>query len=557
MRIRFPGVTSAPAWLRFHGITVRFVCSGVGLSSLAVLAVAPQGLTAQASTQSFTPLPPALASITTDTGAFAPGHQNFSDYTVPGLCAAAAATTAEVLRNPLPARQAYDTLNQMPDKDTLPPKARQVARACGAAFTLQNTDSLQWPSLFDLAVMSGNDSLARTVVARRLETTATPQGRQAIERATVSAYLGQPADGLHPAQPARPDLAAMLESQWDQQMSPSGPVDVKALAQAVQWHSNLLQYGAQIHDEALVDRELQKISALAHTLTVPSTTMAAVGGALYAGYVAKMRFAYLASPDSMRPVAVQAQHDLQRFSSDSICPQGWGGTSTACRAASVDTVEAWLTRPLGYTTNAQTWRVHADYWFPPKGQPADTVFPTPGKVTLVVHQILMCSLDEEWIVYFGCGSEELDAIRQYVHRYGAQGLQVVMVSSTHGWAYLSGALTPRQEAERIRWYYQDFFGLPVTVAVQIPRPEVKIADGRRWFGTWDPGQNWYIDSTLFQFQRWQDLGYYSGGIILVGQNGQTLAQRGSGNNNVPLLDEDIQHALRLPPSQLTSSPSAQ
>ena len=565
MRIRFSGVI---AGLLYHSIIGRVIWGCVGTSALVGVAAAPQGVAAQANTQSGTQasppvsaavppaLPPALASITTDTGALAPGHKTFRDYTVPGLCAAAAATTAEVLRNPLPAMQAYDTLRLMPDKDTLPRQARQVAHACGAQFTLQTTAPSQWPWLFDLAMLAGNDALAGQVVARRLAAAATPQERQTIERAMVAVYLGQPAAGLHPAEPARPDLATLLESHWDQELRQSGPVDPKALAQAVQWHSDLLQYGAQIHDAALVDREVQTISTLAHTLTVPSTTMAVVGGTLYTGYVAKMQFAYLASPDSMRPVAVQAQHDLQRFTSDSICPQGWGLTTT-CRAASVDTVEAWLTRPLGYTTNAPPWRVHADYWFPPKGQPADTVFPVPGKVTLVVHQILMCSLDEEWIIYFGCGSEELDAIRQYIHQYGSQGLHVVLVSSTHGWAYLSGALTPQQEAERIRWYYQDFFGLPVTVAVQVPKPEVKIADGRRWFGAWDPMQNWYVDHTLFQFQRWGDVGYYSGGLILVGQNGQTLAQRASGNNSAPLLDADIQHALRFPPSKVPASLTGQ
>lgn len=505
----------------------------------------PQGV-AQGAT------PVQLASITTDTGTFAEGHKDFQRYTTPGLCAAAAGLTAEVLRNDLAAVDVYDTLRLLPDKDTLPAKARAVARACGAKFTLQNTPAADWPALFDVALLEGNDSLAQAVATRLIATAATPEARDTVLHTVFAAYLGTPVAGLHRVEPARPTLAAALATTYHLGALPAGSLDSTAVKAAIAWHADYLQYGLATHTPALVDQELTQISALAHTFAharPSSKATAGIGRSLFAAYAAVMQQAVTVSPDSLHAVAVRVQRDLQAFPSDSICAP-WGGFGPHCRTASLEMLAALLAPAFpqgsGWTASAEApWRLHAAFWFPPKGaSAADTVFPVPGKVTLVVHNMQACSRDHEWIVWFSCDAKELDAVRRYVDRYGAQGLKVVIVSFTRGWSYLSRELTPVQEAARIRWYYQDFIGLPVTVAVQVPTPEVRLPDGRRGLGQWDSTQQAWIDSAIYDNAQIEGH-WYEGSMRLMDPHGTLLAQvQTNGFGGEDPFDEAIKRALR-------------
>src|ERR1035437_3084756 len=51
-----------------------------------------------------------LATITTDTGAFFPGHTSFPRYTVPSLCLAAAHNTLDVVQGTIAVRTHLDTI---------------------------------------------------------------------------------------------------------------------------------------------------------------------------------------------------------------------------------------------------------------------------------------------------------------------------------------------------------------------------------------------------------------------------------------------------------------
>jgi hypothetical protein len=60
-------------------------------------------------------------------------------------------------------------------------------------------------------------------------------------------------------------------------------------------------------------------------------------------------------------------------------------------------------------------------------------------------------------------------------------LQIVLAAVTHGTAIRSLALSPQEEAERLRWYFLDYLKLPVTLAV-VERPvgSLPAPDGRQW-----------------------------------------------------------------------------
>src|ERR1035437_7796607 len=81
-----------------------------------------------------------LATITTDTGAFAPGHRDFSRYDTPGLCLAAAKWTRHVLHRTLEAHDSLFLLRETPERDILGSGGTAaIAQTC--ATHLQGTDT--------------------------------------------------------------------------------------------------------------------------------------------------------------------------------------------------------------------------------------------------------------------------------------------------------------------------------------------------------------------------------------------------------------------------------
>ena len=488
-------------------------------------------------------LPVALSTAITDTGAFARGHRDFSHYATPGMCAAAAVTTGEVLRHSLAALRSEDTLRSRPDEDTLPAQVAVVARTCGAQFTLANTPAPEWKSLFDLALLARNDSLAQAVLAR--EVAAFPKDRAALQREALDVYLGNVQDqGLHPAEPARPQLAEALVARIDQ---------VGDGSERLAAHLALLQYGVTVQDERLSFRETSRIAALVQQLAqqprVTNNQLATYGQFLNSAFSGLMGVAYFTAADSVRAIAAQVQRALHGVASDAVC-QAWMPT---CRTASPEQIEAFLVSNLpglcpasapATSTDSHCQTVpplHATFWFPGKaaGKTAgahDTLFPVPGRITLMVRPENLCQVSDandgtlSFPVCYGVPT----SVRHWLQEYGSRGVSIVLVTSEYGAAFLSGVETPAQEAERIRWYYQDYWGLPVTVAVQVPRTHTLPApDGRR-FGAW-------TDTTLFL--------QGNSGLLIVGRDGKRMQQINflEGIASYPAVDQALQWALRISP----------
>lgn len=527
-------------------------------------------------------LPPQLASITTDTGDFAPGHRDFTHYTTPWLCVAAATTTTDVLRNPLPALLSYDSLRHQPDRDTLPAQARAIARACGAKFTLANTSADDWAVLFDLALLAGDDSLAQAIVARRVAT-ASPKGRDTVWLQTLRVYLGEPVDGLNSAEPARPGLAQALVAQIDRQGDAQARLDA---------HTALIGYATRVKDLAWAFREAHQLQPLLlqsfQTISADSIRRlmradslqegnegqyhlwnAAVeaGWNVYGAYSGLARLAYFEAPDSLRVVAelVRQAHQAAtaQFSSavdsvsNALCV-GYPKLRLACRTASVAQTQADIEGTVlrnmsgfwgGFEEKAgrQATPLRAAFLFPATGRGTaptavrDTLVTfAQGKVTLLLVPNAACQTEYTYLLSFPVCRNLVQAVQRWVRQFGASHVSIVLLAYEYGGStFLSGAKSPAEEAERIRWYFQVFHGLPVTVAVQEPnRPT--LPDGRRLPVS--------MDETL-PFPPGQDAW-----IEIIDRTGVVRFADANGNGDVDWHIEDpIIAALLRPSSRLSTS----
>jgi hypothetical protein len=73
-----------------------------------------------------------------------------------------------------------------------------------------------------------------------------------------------------------------------------------------------------------------------------------------------------------------------------------------------------------------------------------------------------------------------ERIRSLGAKYGSK-LTIVLIAGTQGNAIRSLPLSPRQEAERLKWYVLDYLKLPVTLAVVERRPfQLPQPDGRHF-----------------------------------------------------------------------------
>ena len=454
----------------------------------------------------------------------APGHRDFTDYTTPGLCLGAVMTTRAVLRNSLAAIVSYDTLRRHPLRDTLPAGAVQIARACSAKFTLENTNAKEWGFLFNLAVLEGNDSLAKAVLARRLAGASSGAARDTLVLQALQVYLNVPCEGMERGEPARPELADPLVASLD-----APDVD---LATQLRAHMLMLEFAQQTNDQQRLHREVAHLATLAQQAHERGATQAVASRDLSAAYQMLMRMAFFQSADSMQSVAQQAQRTLRQLPNVPDVCSGW---PDQCRTASVETIEATLKQgiyggddPAG--TPAET--VHETFWFP-KGGVKDTIAPIPGHVTLLWHLAYPCFLDEGWLLWFNSCQLNVDELRRWINAYTPRGLAVVILQAEYGHSMLSGVESPAQEAERIRWYFQDYQQLPVTVAVHAPdNPVLPLPDGRHL-------------GVLRNDRPELHYGYQSG-AILIGADGKELYRTDIGDNGAPEIGELIQKALHSP-----------
>ena len=128
----------------------------LAVMSLVIGVGTPQLICGQSTTPSTTTantaIPASLTGITTDTGAFRPGHTDFARYANPLACVDAATWASLAARANLMVIQTLDTLEDITADTFGLANVRTVARTCGARFTVANTDPKYLQSLLQFGV---------------------------------------------------------------------------------------------------------------------------------------------------------------------------------------------------------------------------------------------------------------------------------------------------------------------------------------------------------------------------------------------------------------------
>jgi hypothetical protein len=373
------------------------------------------------------------------------------------MCVAAVTDAETVSRRSLAAQRRHNDLQQStPELDTIPANARAIARACGARFTLANVSPMDLPALFTLALMAGNDALARTVVLRQVAMATDPAAQDAI--------LGQAAQGYLAAEPAR-----LTEADWTVAVADS-IVRAHAHGTVVQHYpfsasSAILQYAHRTFNRQRLRKEAERIITGAQGIPRETLIGPFRSQQWLDAYKALAELAFVDHPDSLLAVAQRAKDDLERHPSNTAQPLPFGSTSAI--------LDAILPQELQYTSSefSSLPSIDSAYWFPAK--PA--TWPVRGTVTLLLYG-LRCGR-EMWQC---AGFDELD-LPQLLAQYDSQNIAVAIAVVSERQFLTNGPLTPAAEADSISWFYRNSRHLPVTVAM-IPSVVHEIApdpDGRR------------------------------------------------------------------------------
>lgn len=440
---------------------------------LPAFGLAGVGVIAQAQTTNDT-LAARLATITTDTGAFAPGFRDFSRFNTPGLCLAAARVTWAKFHVTLKAQSAADStqMDTIGMGETAP-----IARACEAQVLRHGPPSSATIHdaymLFDLALFEGNDTLARANLTKMVSDAPTPAKRDSVWVFGLRAYLWR----------GWPLAAQQLMAEVD-------AVGPAARDAQLQMHYLLqLHYAQQDADSIPLRREID------HVLQMTEMQPKHLDPNSY--LFEELSFANLiiltanTRPDSVNAVATRMQRELSAYKTSPEVTKSriWKDWPNFSVSAVINYyAPTWFTyRQRGGGVAAP--RLQADYWFPPRGRASnDTVRPLPGKVNVI------CKLGPpEQGLERGTGYSAralVTDVQHWLAQYGADHLEVTLVRPAAGYATFGTDFqdvnevrlfqTPAEEARLWDWYIHDYKQLPVTVAVQVqhyiwlPPP-----DGRR------------------------------------------------------------------------------
>ena len=404
-------------------------------------------------------LPAQLASITTDTGSLAPGHREFSHYTTPSLCLAAVKTAQDEARRTMSAQADDSSLQQIHFFDSLSSTTVTVARSCTARLTMAKVPDAELPSLLALALAANDDTLAHTIFGKQVSHAATDSARLAVMLNAMDIYLA--------ARPARIAVAESLVTQLDTHHP-------RWQTERVRAHGKLLGFWRlAVFDLQALRREADRVIALVNIMPVSALRDSGGGDVLVNAYSALLWSARVTSPDSVPMIAQRAKRDLGRIPLDSIWTSQ--GRSVAKGHGTLQVIgDRWATisldelvRRLDPPEVKQTKgyaQIPTDFWFP---QGDDTVPGLTGAVRVVYTIDGGCLSDNEMPLYnyHACIAPML-YLQDWLQRYHQLGLRVTVIASLHGRVLFRGPEPMAEEAKEIAWYVQQYWHLPVSVAVR-------------------------------------------------------------------------------------------
>ena len=421
-------------------------------------------------------LPERLATISTDTGEFQPGHKDFSRYSSIGFCLAAARTTNWMGQSSLASQQMMlDPQWSMHAAGTpVVGQVADIARACGSHFTVTETSPRDLPWLFDLALAEQNDSLAHAILERRLALATEPRARNNVLLETIGQYLN--------ALPVRLAAADSIVTQCDAH-------GASALELRLSMHKVMLTFAAAHFDTSEMRKHADAVIVLGRAVPLDKSTGLDGWhkGILYDAYSALSRLAYVEQPDSLLNIAVRGKQDIGRF-----------GDALALVLPDFSSIPIVEVRrlllsyaPVGPASEQPLPPLQADYWFPhhPDRWPLGEV-----SIVIPVDKELWCLTGKE--MSLSAAAEQcplMVKVREWAAKYHDR-LSVTLVATLNGSTLQSGTLSPDQEAQQLKWYFLDYLKLPVTLAA-ITLSRQQTTDGRFFACRPDDGWRFCRDST--------------------------------------------------------------
>lgn len=369
----------------------------------------------------------ALSSITTDTGDFAVGQRDFSRFKAPWTCVGAISVAEAIADRSVEHQMRVVTTFGNSLSDSVPASVIAVARSCGAKFSVANTSREDLLDLFQVALISGNDTMASAIIRRFIPSGRIDTAHAGLIDSVVVGYLR--------ARPARiADAEAFLK-----RMEPQIPSQKRSWILPA-W-SRLIGFEAS---RPIVDRPRLRVS-VEHVMTYAGSQYGDTNATNW--WKTVLAQANSGAPE-IHPTPVPALEAAQWI------PSKPNSSHTPTLVVSMG--GPWNLFPLPDPA-LHTWSIwdpnlcvqNRDYVVGPLPFPSD-----------------VCIGLQAWLT-------------EWTRRYQPQELSIIIVEIQHGSTLWSEPLNERQEAERLASYFRDHLKLPVTVAlVPITKTQLPEPDGR-------------------------------------------------------------------------------
>jgi hypothetical protein len=395
--------------------------------------------------------------------------------------------TSEIQRRTLAVQMILDTLHNTPERDTIGVgRVRQVAFECGARFFTADTTPQGQFALLDLMLAAQQDSLAHTAVLRRLAAANTSGAKDTVIRQALTTYLA--------ARPVRVSAAMALVTLLD-------TLGHAHLLTRIWAHNRLAELWIDAKDRRHGVQEYERVVALGPLATPTQWDTIVAGEKDGSSNVSSIREAYVSliwnyfsSFDTAASAALMQRYRrefLSRFPSKwskdvkyyglRFHPEDTLRTDSALKFYGA----ALSGRHSTWTQGAKSYpRWRADYWCSAQQRSCtahnDTLQPVLGQITVLVGV-------DPWAAYFKQSpleGNEFAPVSAYLRRlvtaFQDRGVVFTIVVPSAGATSMEGAVTPAQEAERARWFFQEHEHLPVNVVLQVHHDQWRPApDGRR------------------------------------------------------------------------------
>ena len=466
------------------------------------------------------------------------GRHAFERYTTPGQCRAAAfdARTA-FLRGVAHVEQellsVYDTAGLG--------AAADVARRCGARFTLTNVSKQQWGDLFLLALYEQNDSLAQAILSQQLK-----QGRsfQTVDQANLSEFGFAIVGGGSEADVREGVIMQLFAlGRYAAAKALLAQVDTHeqdAFELRCRLHWQVVEFLRMMHTDSA--QMIHEDSVLIQLGTAPAARAFGYGFTLNA-YQDLLRVAVQGDTSQLAVLMQSAKRQLGAFTQNqqrvflSFVVTDWQ-TPGLSEAQKKLLLPVWYRWRQVHGENRRAPRVQADFWFPAPGHtPQDTVIPVPGKINLICGGGRPTEdrinngdriPDEMTTAY-----DEMVHLKRWLAQYGRAGLTVTIVRAAVGgpWIYQDNRVTrdvfvndSAHEAGFWHWYDQEYHQLPVTEGVVVLHTTARLPapDNRRTHVVQA------LDNDYFNLLEYIDNPYGSpewGACTLVDRDGTILYRR--------------------------------